>query len=111
MVWMLLALLMQTLTLVSPYGVVQRADDVINAVGHVKQIDHHHHDDFSLHADETHAVQTHHHAPSGLQTPGLVRHAPAQPDIAASIPPQAGNTPLYVQPWIDGWLRPPKSLA
>lgn len=108
--WMLLALLVQTMSMLSPYGVGQRAGDMVNGLVHVQQIDHHHHDDSSMHIEEALAVETHHHAPSGLQTLGIVTATLTPSSVAAPVAPKVGKMPIYAQPWIDGWLRPPKNL-
>jgi hypothetical protein len=108
---MLLALILQTVSMLSPYGVALRTDETAHYVVHTQNTDHHHHDDLSVHFEDTMAADSHQHTPSGLQSFGLISTAFAQASIAPSLVPSFGNLPLYVQPWIDGWLRPPRNLA
>ena len=109
--WILFALGVQTVSMLSPYGVDLRADEITHCMVHNQQADHHHHDDLSVHIEETVAAETHHHAPSGLQSFGLVTLGLMQLGVTTSSAPGLGNLPLYAQPWIDGWLRPPKHVA
>lgn len=109
--WLLLAIVAQTVAMLSPYGVTVRANEAVHYITHAQQTDHHHHHDLSVHIEDTMAADSHQHASSGLQSFGLITTAIARPSAAPCIAPSLGKLPLYTQPWIDGWLRPPKNLA
>ncbi|MGE0099047.1 MAG: hypothetical protein AB7S86_11950 [Hydrogenophaga sp.] len=110
-VFLLLALLWQGLFAVTPYGLDLKADKMAHAVVHAEAVNHHHHDDRSLHLDEAADDASHQHVHEGVQPAGLLpslmlrlaERLPAAPAAVAGFP-----VPTV---FLEGPLRPPQRLT
>ncbi len=105
-------LLMQTMVWVSPLAVQAQSEQLAHMTVHVQDIDHHHHDDESLHlfADsDSHAP--HFHVDDGFHPIGLTALFEDSGFAAMpGVPPPA----LFSEPptvFLDGLLRPPSPAA
>lgn len=80
-----------------------------HTVLHWQDSDHHHHNDGSLHADDSRGSTEHMQAESVSNAPGLLAaDVPALYSLRSSAPVAPGE-PCFSSPCIDGLLRPPKA--
>lgn len=108
---MVFALLWQALIWLTPMGQAQHAQDIQNLATHAQWVDHHHHDDQSLHVDDSVDSQGHHHANESVQPAGLLPATnPHVAEVALAAPPVA-----YPLVWVSASLgvplRPPQPLV
>ena len=108
---LLIALLWQSVGMLSPFTVAQHAQLMDHVVVHVQDVDHHHHADQSPHMEASKSIDAHQHADEGLTPAGL------WPSAALQVPrlPPAGLAAVAAQPYIppslEGLLRPPTARA
>jgi hypothetical protein len=111
MLWIFTAVFWQLIGAHNPFDVAQHVADMSHLTVHAQQVDHHHHDDHSLHVDESDERTDHHHADTGF--PGAALLPPVWP-VLSSLPPAH---PLMAEvrpgapPCLAGPLRPPMFLA
>jgi hypothetical protein len=81
------------------------------AFSHDQSIDHHHHDAFATHFDHGSSDASHQHVSDSFQSMALVSGSDSDSASATSdLRPSLGlKEPPSV--FIDGWLRPPRSLV
>ena len=108
---LLIALLWQSVGMASPFAVAQRSSQISHMLVHSQEVDHHHHDDRSLHLEASGSVDSHQHADEGMTPAGLlpsvVLHAPP----LLPVSPAAPVVQRYSPPSLEGLLRPPSALA
>ncbi|MRD49598.1 hypothetical protein GHT07_20185 [Caenimonas koreensis DSM 17982] len=108
---LLIAFLCQSLPVLNSQGVAERSQQFEHITLHWQDTEHHHHDDLSLHVEDSDDASQHEHADAGFNTACLLtagwgeiaKMQPLSPDVAVRAP---GPTPL-----LDGLLRPPKAAA
>ena len=108
---LVLAMVWQAMAWLTPMGQELRTQEMANLLSHAQDLDHHHHQDRSLHADDTSEAPAHFHINDGVQTVGLV---PIDQDgfhfLLPSAPlPRVSNAFRSVTP--ERLLRPPQALA
>jgi len=83
-----------------------------HALAHVTDEAHHHHDDGTLHADDSDESMQHLLADLALAAPVMPVEPAALPDLApvAVAPPQADLSSMPM-PYLEGPRRPPRSAA
>ncbi len=112
-VYLLIAvMLMQTVVWLSPFAIGAQTERLAHMTVHVQDVDHHHHDDESLHlSSDRDSSAPHFHVDDGFQTIGLTEHfgdtrfaalPNGQPHTNSSEPPNV---------FLDGLLRPPSATA
>ena len=71
--FLLIVMARQTLSFLTPFQIRQQAQSLGHAVEHLQALDHHHHEDQSLHADEDGVANESplHHTHDGVQPSGL----------------------------------------
>ncbi|HSX91385.1 MAG TPA: hypothetical protein VLG41_00595 [Hydrogenophaga sp.] len=112
-VYLLIAvMLMQTVVWLSPFAIAAQTEQLAHMTVHVQDVDHHHHDDESLHlSPDGDGTAPHFHVDNGFQPIGLT--APAVKAGFAALP----STPPHTVPsepptvFLDGLLRPPSASA
>jgi hypothetical protein len=107
----MLAMFWQALLWLTPIGQSQQAVDLANLMAHTQSLDHHHHDDQSLHVDDSADSQSQHHVHVDAQPAGLL---PAS--LAQTVLKSPGSLPIthvvhWVSAWLQGPLRPPQTTA
>lgn len=112
-VYLLIAvMLMQTAVWLSPFAIGAQIEQLAHMTVHVQDVDHHHHDDESLHlSSESDSAAPHFHADDGFQPIGLTALL-GDAGFAALLnaPPRAVLTePPTV--FLDGLLRPPSATT
>ncbi|WP_146179619.1 hypothetical protein [Limnohabitans sp. Hippo3] len=110
--FLILAILLQVVVWLTPWGQEQRIADLANTVAHAQATAHHHHDDHSLHMDDhvTEAAQ-HQHASETFQLVGLVPLVNGFAlDRARSTRFSNSAAPIAAV-FLQGPLRPPQPTA
>jgi hypothetical protein len=106
-----LALVWQVLVGFTLLGQAQKVQDLVNAMVHAQAVDHHHHDDSSLHLDDSAGSPNHYHISEAMQPVGLLPVAINYPNrFPSAIPPSVGACAV-VSVFLDGLLRPPQKVA
>lgn len=108
---LLIALLWQSVGMVSPFAVAQRAEQMAHMVVHTQDVDHHHHSDRSLHIEASGGIESHQHVDEGMTPTGMLPSASLN---VPRLPPSSPAAPAvlrYSPPSLDGLLRPPSALA
>lgn len=104
MAWQALACLM-------PLPLDRQTDSLAHLLVHAEALDHHHHQDQSLHVDDDGSEPPHQHAQPALQLPGLLPSMTlaAGERLPAVLVPgaPAGHPPVF----LEGLLRPPRPAA
>jgi hypothetical protein len=112
-VYLLIAvLLMQTVVWLSPFSIGVQTEQLAHMTVHVQDVDHHHHEDESLHlSSDGDSTAPHFHVDDGFQPIGLTALfgdagfavlPSGQPHTNPSEPPTV---------FLDGLLRPPSATA
>jgi len=108
---LLLSVLHQSAAFAGGGWMLRAADGVAHAVLHWEKSPHHHHDDGTLHAEDTDEASRHLQDDSALNLTGL----PASPAIAPfhAAPRLAIATPVPAvpSPFLDAPRRPPRSCT
>lgn len=107
-IFLLLTIFWQSLSMLSPLTVADRAAQFDHTTLHWQTIDHHHHGDQSSHMEDTGGVSKHFHVDSEFNSIGLLSAAP--PEMASVLP---DSLPMTFQTQIpkiypEGPLRPPR---
>jgi hypothetical protein len=108
---LLLVMLWQAVAWLTPFGVAQKAEEIAHVLVHTQEVDHHHHDDRSLHLEDADGEPPHEHAGNGAQPAAL------PPAIVASLPefPEPPRYPAATadrpSAFLEGPLRPPRLRA
>lgn len=109
---LLLIMCWQALAVSSPWAADARAAEVEHMTLHDQSTGHHHHDDFSMHADNAGDENAQHqHADTGLQPPGLTPDAPLALPILRSSAPASRDEQAGPSPSLEGPKRPPKASS
>lgn len=108
---MLLAILWQSLAMLSPMSVAAKAMEYEHAALHAQTSGHHHHDDGSLHVEAVDSTSHHLHADSGLHSAGLPPGAINQALPAHATSPVGVPLATIPTPYLEGPLRPPRITA
>ena len=108
---LLLALLWQSLNVLSPLSVAERSEDFGHLTMHAQSADHHHHEDHAVHQEESGGASEHHHVDGGLNQAGLL--ALGWPHTVTSKPlsPAEAAFARVPSPDLEGLLRPPRHNA
>jgi hypothetical protein len=108
---MLFAMLWQSVALARPGSTVNVVADLEHAALHWQEEGHHHHDDGSLHLDDSQASTFHvlsdHLTVTTALLPASSHHFPA----SASARPGGLRDASMPDPFLDGLLRPPRLRA
>lgn len=104
-------MLWQTLAWVMPATVHAQGEQLAHLSVHQQDIDHHHHDDASLHLASDQDSGLHFHADAGIQPLALMAWAndTAFGSVTGARPATQLDEPPSV--FLDGLLRPPSPLA
>ena len=102
---LVIALLWQSIGMVTPFAVAQRADQM------AQDVDHHHHEDLSAHVEASGGLDSHEHADTGVTPAGLLTSASLKVPSLPPASPAALILQRYIPPSLDGLLRPPTALA
>lgn len=95
----------------TPIGQSKQIQDVENVVAHSQAVDHHHHDDHSLHVDDSAESQFHHHAHEAVEPAGLLPVVVIGPFCIPPGTPPTAQLALWASAFLQGPLRPPQSHA
>lgn len=105
------AMVWQALAWLTPVSQGLGTQGMANLLSHAQELDHHHHQDRSLHADDNAEAPAHFHVSDGVQTMGLV---PMSQD-GFHFPPPSAPLPRVSDAFCsvtpEGLLRPPQALA
>jgi hypothetical protein len=104
-------MLWQTLALLTPFAVNAQAEQLTHMTVHQQEVDHHHHDDASLHLSSDGDASFHAHVDHGFQSAGLYTPSVAVAFVphSSAVPAARFNEPQAV--FLDGLLRPPRHHA
>ena len=108
---LMLVILWQALAWLTPVGQMEKTGEVANLMAHANLVDHHHHDDRSLHMDDSADSPGHYHAHEAVQPVGLV---PVTVDYLVVVPPAAppvAHAADVASVFLEGPLRPPQSVV
>ena len=108
---LVIALLWQSIGMVTPFAVAQRADQMAHMVVHTQDVDHYHHEDLSAHVEASGGLDSHEHADTGVTPAGLLPSASLKVPSLPPASPAALILQRYIPPSLDGLLRPPTALA
>lgn len=108
---LMLAMFWQALFSLTPIGQSQQAVDLANLMAHTQSVDHHHHDDQSLHVDDSADSQSQHHVHVDVQPTGLVPISLAQTVLKSPGSPPMTHVSQWVSAWLKSPLRPPQTFA
>lgn len=82
-----------------------------HVVLHWQDSDHHHHDDGALHADDSDGSVQHMHGDGASNSPGMLSAGWGKvPTLRSSGPAVLAELPLP-SPFLQGLLRPPRTIA
>jgi hypothetical protein len=109
--FLLLAMVWQTLGLLTPVNVADRATSLSHLVQHCEDFEHHHHMDQSLHADSAEESAPHVHADGGFGSAGPIRSDETLMGKALPVLLAIFKTATIPSPYLEGPLRPPQRLA
>ena len=111
--FLLLAIVCQSLTLFSPLVVAERAAQLEHIAVHSQEAGHHHHDDEgqAVHMDDADGAVQHLHADAGLQMAGLLTTGWATVAAVRPLSPIEAVKSSGPSPHLDGLLRPPRHNA
>ena len=107
---LMLAMLWQALFWVTPIGQSKQIQDVENLVAHSQAVDHHH-DDQSLHVDDSAESQFHHHAHEAVEPAALLPVVVEGPFFTPPGAPPTALLALWASAFLQGPLRPPQPHA
>ncbi len=101
-------MLWQALSLLVPFSVSTQVEQLTHLSVHQQQVDHHHHDDASLHLASDSDGTVHTHVDHGFQSGGLCSTAVevAFVVLSSAVPAMPVAEPQTV--FLDGLLRPPR---
>lgn len=108
---LLAVLLWQSLAMLGPVTVAQRAGELEHMVVHNQDANHHHHADQALHMEDDDGAVQHLHADSGATTTGLLTSSPHSFIGTLSKSPPETSHPIWRSHTLDGPLRPPMPIA
>ena len=109
--FLLTAMVWQALLVITPYGLSQTSRQLAHAIEHMQAVEHHHHDDQTLHLEANSDESFHQHPGEGMQPTGLIPFVVAQlPGLPPSAP-AAGDLTLPYRIFLEGPLRPPTFTA
>ena len=103
---LVIALLWQSIGMVTPFAVAQRADQMAHMVVHTQDVDH-----LSAHVEASGGLDSHEHADTGVTPAGLLPSASLKVPSLPPASPAALILQRYIPPSLDGLLRPPTALA
>lgn len=87
------------------------AEKIAHVVLHWQDSDHHHHDDGTLHSDESGGTVQHMHADSTNNIPGLLTLGwDKMPALGSGGPAVLAELP-FPSPFLQGLLRPPRTIT
>ena len=108
---LLVVLLWQSMAMLGPVTVAQRAGELEHLAVHSQDTNHHHHADHALHMEDDDSLVQHLHADSGTNTAGLLTSlAPVVARIRSMSPPETSHV-IWRSPTLEGPLRPPMQNA
>lgn len=101
----------QSLAWATPHLVAEQVQRLAHVMAHEEVVDHHHHNDESVHVQNTDSDAIHLHADSGFQPVGLAVDLTASATL--TLPALLPRAVVACQPsvCIDGLLRPPQAAA
>jgi hypothetical protein len=104
-------MLWQALSWVTPFQVGAQADRLAHLVAHEVVVDHHHHQDESIHLEVAEHGATHLHADGGIQVVGMVLSMASL--MPLNLPASPPETDMLYPPsaCLGGLLRPPQASA
>lgn len=108
---MLFAMFWQSVAMARPGSTINLLADLGHAVLHWQHEAHHHHEDGSVHLDDSQAATFHVLSDQLTVTTALI------PTVSHHFPPSASEPPGGIhgarvpEPVLDGLLRPPRALA
>ena len=105
---LLLAIAWQTLSMLSPMSIAANSMEYEHAALHLHALDHHHHDDGSLHVEPSDNTPHHLHADGSVSATGLPPGAIGEVQAARLAGPGAATSVRRPSPCLDGPLRPPR---
>lgn len=105
---LLFAIFWQCLAVAANWAPMQAAQGFEHAVLHGQTTEHHHHDDASVHVEETDGALAHQHADGGFNTPGCLPNAGFSGLAFRQVVPTDWANPLAPSADLDAWLRPPR---
>lgn len=109
---MLLAVLVwQSVAMLGPVTVAQRADGLAHMTVHLQEASHHHHADQALHLDDDADAVPHFHADAGSSPTGLLTSSAAAVMHLRPTPPLERSPLIWHAPTLEGPLRPPMPRA
>jgi hypothetical protein len=106
-----MAILWQSLCVLSPLSAVERAEEFGHLAMHAQSTDHHHHEDRSVHQEDSGDTSQHLHVDGGLNQTGLL--VMGWPNLVTLKPlsPAEVASARVPSPDLEGLLRPPRPNA
>lgn len=108
---LLVILVWQSVAMLGPVTVAQRADGLAHMAVHLQEASHHHHADETLHLDGGNDAVPHFHADSGSSPTGLLTSSGAAVMHLKPTLPLEGSPLIWHAPTLEGPLRPPMPRA
>lgn len=107
---LVIALLWQSIGMVTPFAVAQRADQMAHMVVHTQDVDHHHHEDLSAHVEASGGLDSHEHADTGVTPAGLLPSASLKvPSLPLQALPRSYCSGTSLPPWTGFYALPQRS--
>ena len=108
---LVLAMVWQALAWLTPVGQGLGTQAMANLLSHAQKLDHHHHQDGSLHADANAEAPAHFHADDGVHLVGLVPMSQEGFHFLLPSAPLSGGSYTFRSVTPEALLRPPQALA
>lgn len=110
-VLLLLVMVWQSLTLIVSASVSEPLELYRHVTVHNQELDHHHHDDRSLHIEKTVKSVDHLHADNDIESVGVVSTLIDAKSSSKPILPGLDVPKMHVSTFLEGPLRPPQALS
>ena len=110
-IFLLVAMLWQSLCVLSPLSVAQRAEDFGHLTMHAQLMDHHHHEDHAVHRDHSGVASQHQHVDGGVNQAGWLPMGWSNLVTLKPLFPAGVVVARVPSPDLEGLLRPPRHNA
>lgn len=97
--------------MLNPLTVTERGIDPAHVAMHWQAPEHHHHDDQTLHLEESEGSTFHLHADGGLNSAGLVTAGGFRLAMPQPFSPPTAKVTFVPTRFLEGLLRPPRHTA
>ena len=108
---LLIVILWQSIAMLGPVILAQRAGELEHMAVHVQDANHHHHADHVMHLDDDSGAVQHLHADTGNSATGLLTSFARSIVQSSSLLALEARQTVWRSPSLEGPLRPPKLTA